>query len=124
MSDLSSMIDDTTERLLRKIDNWEVPQSDKEYVTIEKEVWESTLRVSKERAGEIEMLQKQLDIAIDTLKVYAEVDNWYNIYKQNIFDETPVAFKQKWKTEKGYKPALDCLKKILKIMQELANGEK
>jgi len=71
-----------------------------------------------------DILQKQLDIAIDTLKVYAEVDNWYNIYKQNIFDETPVAFKQKWKTEKGYKPALDCLKKILKIMQELANGEK
>lgn len=75
MSDLSSMIDDTTERLLRKIDNWEVPKSDKEYVTIEKEVWESTLRVSMERAGKIETLQKQLEtqrkehcIAIDGLR--------------------------------------------------------
>jgi len=68
---------------------------------------------------ELENNKKMLDIAIDTLKIYAEVDNWYNIYKQNIFDETPIAFKQKWKTEKGYKPALDCLKKILKIMQEL-----
>lgn len=64
MSDLSSMIDDTTERLLRKVDNWEIPQSDKKYVTIEKEVWESTLKASMDRAGKIETLQEQLDIAI------------------------------------------------------------
>lgn len=68
MSDLSKMIDDTTERLLRKIDNWEVPQSDKEYVTIEKEVWESTLKASMDREGEIETLQKQLDIAVKGIK--------------------------------------------------------
>ncbi len=68
MSDLIDMIDDTTERLLKKIDNWEVPQSDKKYVTIEKEVWESTLRVSMERAGKIETLQKQLDIAVKSIK--------------------------------------------------------
>ena len=68
MSDLREMIDDTTERLLRKVDDWEIPQSDKKYVTIEKEVWESTLRVSMERAGKIEMLQKQLDIAVKGIK--------------------------------------------------------
>lgn len=68
MSDLSNMIDDTTERILRKIDNWEIPQSDKKYITIEKEVWESTLKASLDRAGKIETLQKQLDIAINTLK--------------------------------------------------------
>lgn len=68
MSNLSSMIDDTTERLLRKIDNWEIPQSDKKYITIEKEVWESTLKASMDRAGKIETLQDQLEIAIDTLK--------------------------------------------------------
>lgn len=32
MSDLISMVDDTTERFLRKIDNWEIPQSDKKYI--------------------------------------------------------------------------------------------
>lgn len=76
MSDLSSMIDATTERLLRKIDNWEVPQSDKKYVVIEKEVWESTLKASMDRAGKIETLQKQLDIAIDTLRCYGNPNNW------------------------------------------------
>lgn len=38
-----------------------------ETVTIEKEVWESTLRVSMERAGKIETLQKQLAIAVKAL---------------------------------------------------------
>lgn len=75
MSDLSSMIDDTTERLLRKVDNWEIPQSDKKYVTIEKEVWESTLKASMDRAGKIETLQKQLDIAKSYLNVIKRLRN-------------------------------------------------
>lgn len=37
-------------------------------VTIEKEVWESTLRASMNRAGEIETLQEQLDIAVKGIK--------------------------------------------------------
>lgn len=42
----------------------------KETVTIEKEVWESTLRVSMERAGKIETLQEQLDIAVKCMQRY------------------------------------------------------
>ena len=63
MTDLKDMIDDTTERLLKKIEDWEIPQSDKKYVTIEKEVWEATLRRSMENTAKVETLQKQLDIA-------------------------------------------------------------
>ena len=60
MSDLSSMIDDTTEKLLRKIDNWEIPQLDKKYLTIEKEVWESTLNCSMVLEAENKQLKELL----------------------------------------------------------------
>ena len=57
------MIDDTKERLLKKIDDWEIPQQDKKFITVEKEVYESVLRVNCDKIAECERLQKQLDIA-------------------------------------------------------------
>lgn len=67
MSDLSSMIDDTTERHLRKIDNWEIPQSDKKYTAIEKEVWESTLNRSMVLEAENAQLKEILETALSWL---------------------------------------------------------
>lgn len=92
MSDLRSMVDDTTERLLKKIDNWEVPQSDKKYVTIEKEVWESTLKASMDRAGEIETLQKQLDIAKEALDYYSDMRK----YNKSGWCSTDVGYQKAW----------------------------
>lgn len=43
-------------------------------VRLEKEVWESTLRVSMERAAEIEKLKEQLKLAIKGLQYYANED--------------------------------------------------
>lgn len=86
MSDLSKMIDETTKRLLKKIDNWEVPQSDKEYVTIEKEVWESTLRISMERAGKIETLQKQLSEIKDAYIDLTTQDEYGSYYIEEAKD--------------------------------------
>lgn len=80
MTDLKDMIDDTTERLLKKIDNWEIPQSDKKFITVEKEVYESVLRVNCNKIAECERLQKQLDIAVKALKeygVYKCKDSWF-----------------------------------------------
>lgn len=92
MSDLSSMIDATTERLLRKIDNWEVPQSDKKYVVIEKEVWESTLKASMDRAGKIETLQKQLEIAQEALDYYSDMRK----YNKSGWCPTDVGYQKAW----------------------------
>lgn len=59
-----------------------------------------------------ERLQKQLNIAVKCLKQYAYRDNWYNTYKPNSLDECPIAYKEKWKKEYGYKQAEKALKKI------------
>lgn len=59
-----------------------------------------------------ERLQKQLDIAVKCLKQYADRDNWYNTYKPNSLDECPIAYKERWKKEYGYKQAEKILKKI------------
>lgn len=83
MSDLISMIDDTTERLLKKIDNWEVPQSDKKYVTIEKEVWESTLRQSMEKIVKLERLEGQLEKSLKLFKQIAKLTDEYPVLKVN-----------------------------------------
>lgn len=46
-----------------------------ETVTIEKQVWESTLRVSMDRAGKIETLQDNLDVKEAMIKNYtAEIE--------------------------------------------------
>lgn len=59
-----------------------------------------------------ERLQKQLDIAVKCLKQYADRDNWYNTYRPNSLDECPIASKDIWKEEYGYKRAEKVLKKI------------
>lgn len=57
-------------------------------------------------------LKTQLSIAVKCLKQYADIDNWYNIYKPNSLDECPIAYKKKWKKEYGYKQAEKVLEKI------------
>ena len=47
-----------------------------EKITIEKEVWESTLKASMDRAGRIEILEQQLAIAVEALERYADLYNW------------------------------------------------
>lgn len=42
-----------------------------ETVTVEKEVYESVLRVNCNKIAECELLQKQLDIAVNALEKYA-----------------------------------------------------
>lgn len=59
-----------------------------------------------------ERLQKQLEIAVKCLKQYANRDNWYNTYKPNSLDECPIAYKERWKKEYGYKQAEKTLEKI------------
>lgn len=61
---------------------------------------------------ELERTKKQLDIAVNCLKQYANRDNWYNIYKPNSLDECPIASKERWKKEYGYKQAEKALGKI------------
>ena len=61
---------------------------------------------------QIKRLQKQLEIAVKCLKQYADRDNWYNTYKPNSLDECPIAYKERWKKEYGYKQADKVLKKI------------
>lgn len=83
MSDLSSMIDDTTKRLLKKIEDWKIPQSDKKYVTIEKEVWESTLRQSMEKTVKLERLEGKLEIALKVFHQIAKLTDEYPVLKVN-----------------------------------------
>ena len=47
-----------------------------ETVTVEKEVYESVLRVNCDKIAECERLQKQLDIAVGTLRCYGNPNNW------------------------------------------------
>lgn len=61
---------------------------------------------------ELERTKKQLDIAVKCLKQYADKDNWYNTYKPNSLDACPIAYKERWKKEYGYKQAEKVLKKI------------
>lgn len=77
-----------------------------------KEIIKDEMIKNGERLEEIERLQKQLEIAIKCLKQYADRDNWYNTYKPNSLDECPIASKERWKKEYGYKQAEKALKKI------------
>lgn len=61
---------------------------------------------------ELERTKKQLDIAVKCLKQYANRDNWYNTYKPNSLDECPIAYKERWKKDYGYKQAEKTLEKI------------
>lgn len=81
MNDLSSMIDDTTERLFRKIDNWEIPQTDKKYIAIEKEVWESTLNRSMVLEAENAQLKELLK------ECRYELDGEFGIGAANLVEE-------------------------------------
>lgn len=65
-----------------------------------------------ELVDKIEKLSKQLKIVTKCLKQYADRDNWYNTYKPNSLDECPIASKNIWKKEYGYKQAEKALKKI------------
>ncbi|MBO7712276.1 MAG: hypothetical protein J6S85_02160 [Methanobrevibacter sp.] len=49
----------------------------KETVTVEKEVYESVLRVNCNKIAECERLQKQLDIAVKALEEYADEKSWF-----------------------------------------------
>ena len=48
-----------------------------ETVTVEKEVYESVLRVNCNKIAECERLQKQLDIAVKALEEYADEKSWF-----------------------------------------------
>ena len=67
---------------------------------------------NEEKLKRYPILQKQLEIAVKCLKQYANRDNWYNTYKPNSLDECPIASKERWKKEYGYKQAEKVLKKI------------
>lgn len=69
-------------------------------------------RENEEKLKHYPILQKQLAIAVNCLKQYANRDNWYNIYKPNSLDECPIASKERWKKEYGYKQAEKAIKKI------------
>lgn len=70
---------------------------------------------SCDMVDKIEKLSKQLEIATKCLKQYADRDNWYNTYKPNSLDECPIAYKERWKKEYGYKQAEKALKKIKEL---------
>lgn len=69
-------------------------------------------RENEEKLKHYPILQKQLEIAVKCLKQYANRDNWYNTYKPNSLDERPIACKERWKKEYGYKQAEKTLEKI------------
>lgn len=52
-----------------------------ETVTVEKEVYESVLRVNCNKIAECERLQKQLDIAVAGLQYYANEDIYIECHK-------------------------------------------
>lgn len=63
----------------------------------------------------IELLEKQLAIAIKALDEYADRENWYNIYDQDTLDVCPLSRADRWKNEYGYKPAQKALEKIKNV---------
>ena len=87
-----------------------------ETITIEKQVWESTLRVSMERAAEIEKLKEQLKLAIKGLQYYANEDIYNECHQI-------VNGKNEWMSE----VMIDCGVKAdyaLKKIKELGYDEK
>lgn len=66
----------------------------------------------------IELLEKQLAIAIKALDEYANRENWYNIYDQDTLDVCPLSRADKWKNEYGYKYAEEALEKIYNVQSK------
>lgn len=58
-----------------------------DYVKIEKEVWESTLRASMDRAGELENTKKQLKIAVERIE-FLKKKTAAPYYKDNSYLKT------------------------------------
>ena len=59
-----------------------------------------------------EKLEKQLKIAVECLKEYANCEHWRNIYDLDSATSEPLYWGIRWKEEKGYKLAFNTLKEL------------
>lgn len=83
----------------------------KEY-DIEDEHTNRDVEVLTSTIDELAKVKKQLKIAVNALKEYANCENWSNEYDLESASFEPLYWANKWKNEFGYKLAFEVLKQI------------